>query len=263
MKRIAIMGLSLAVALPASVVVASAASAEAPEWGRCVKGAPREGAYKSADCTSLAAAGKKGAYEWLPGPGPANKFTITTGLVVLETTGGKTMVCHDSGPGSGEYSTTDFSKLEHVRLRLTGCQSSGFTCTTVGLDSGELELNELQGEAGWENKAKKKTALLLEPTPADDGFFIKFKCLEQADEVRAHNRGLLVKISHDKQQSTETLKYTAARGKQKPLTWHVGEPGEETDYLEAGFQNTAFHQASLEFEATLTNEEPLELNAVV
>ncbi len=74
--------------------LASTASAEAPEFGRCVKVAKGTGSFKNANCT-IALAG--GSYEWLPGPGPGNKFTFSyTGSpspLWFESVGGNKPAC--------------------------------------------------------------------------------------------------------------------------------------------------------------------------
>ncbi len=67
-------------ALCAAVVMAvgaSAAAAQAPEFGKCIRKAAKEGAgfAKKPNCVDVTAT--KAKYEWAPGPGAANKFTYT------------------------------------------------------------------------------------------------------------------------------------------------------------------------------------------
>ncbi len=69
---------ALTCALLALALGASAAHAEAPEYGRCVKkeGKPAgAGFVKKPNC--VFASESKAKFEWVPGPGPANRFTLT------------------------------------------------------------------------------------------------------------------------------------------------------------------------------------------
>ena len=74
MRRLSTIGLCLVAALAIGTVAAASASAEAPEYGRCIKKSKIEGAgFSSASCTKAVAT--KAKYEWAPGPGPNAKFT--------------------------------------------------------------------------------------------------------------------------------------------------------------------------------------------
>ena len=75
-KHVKLFGLCLVAVFALGVVAVSAAQAEGPEWGRCVKLAKNKGKYKDANCTQLEGKtngkgvfkGKaKGDYEWVPG----------------------------------------------------------------------------------------------------------------------------------------------------------------------------------------------------
>ncbi|MGO9322001.1 MAG: hypothetical protein ACLQBY_14525 [Solirubrobacteraceae bacterium] len=71
-------------ALAVAAVAAATASAEAPEFGRCIKkaGKPSGTGFKDAACTKAASA--KAHYEWVPGPGPKAKFSSTGRIVYGE-----------------------------------------------------------------------------------------------------------------------------------------------------------------------------------
>lgn len=74
MRRFGILGLCLMAALAVSAVAVASASAEAPEYGRCIKKAKAEGAgYSNAACTTAVGTGAK--FEWAAGPGPKARFT--------------------------------------------------------------------------------------------------------------------------------------------------------------------------------------------
>jgi hypothetical protein len=261
MRGSRILSICLVTGLALGALTAPCALAEAPEFGRCVKGTPKEGGYITGTCVATDKEDNDGAYEWKPGPGPTNKFAISGGKLAVETVSHKLLIC-SAETGSGEYSNTVFNRLEGITLVLTGCQAS-FKCATTGKPPGELELTELQGEVSWENKLKKKTALVLEPPPGSGGLFTKFSCMGLGIEWKAHGPGILVAIKNDKMTATETLKYSARSGKQKPLKWRAGEASEEEAFLEESFEESPFEQAGFAIETTIKNKEPIELNAVV
>lgn len=260
MRRIRIAGLCLIAALAMSALAAASASATAPEIGRCIKKAKAEGkGFTSANCT-VAGEGTKAKYEWLPGPGKG-KFTSTGGVGVLSTVGGSTVECKTES-SAGEYKPGGNNKEETgVIVTFTGCKSAGLACTSKGAKSGELVTNELEGTVGWENKALKKTALELFPAKSvTSGFFIEFECVGLLVKVKGH---VLVPIKNDAMKETETLKFVAKKGKQKPEKW---EESSESAILEASFSNFkggAFEQAGQSIISTIKGEEKMELNAVV
>jgi hypothetical protein len=65
MRRIRIVGLCLVAAFAFSALVASAAQAAGPEWGRCV--AQKKGEYTEGNCQTKSAKAHKGKFEWKPG----------------------------------------------------------------------------------------------------------------------------------------------------------------------------------------------------
>jgi len=56
-------------------VGASAAAAQAPEFGKCIKKAVKEGSGFAKKPNCVVTTETKAKYEWAPGPGPASKFT--------------------------------------------------------------------------------------------------------------------------------------------------------------------------------------------
>jgi hypothetical protein len=270
MRRVRIAGLCLVAALVASVAATATASAAAPEFGRCLKNVPvgkkYSGSYSDSKCTKAVAPAEKeskGKYEWLPGPGPKNGFTSSGGTATLATKGGKTVTC-TSEKSSGEFIAGTDNKHEQTTVEFAGCKSNTFACTTAGKASGELVTNELLGEVGFENAAKKKTALKLYPAPSAKGKFIEFKCIGLEVKVRGKGEeagaGILVNVKNDKMTATETLKYKATKGVQKPVKWEG--PNPET-YLESNFENLGYEQSGQTITSTVKGEEPLELNIFV
>jgi hypothetical protein len=256
-------GMLLAVAMCA--LMSASALASAPEVGRCVaaeKNAKKEynGVYSDAGCTKevpVAERPKKGKYNWLPGFSNG-KFTSTGGVGVLTTVSGSSVECSKES-SHGEFTQGGNNKEENgVVVHFTGCKSLGQPCTTPGAPTGELVTNELTGAIGWENKSRKKTDLELFPAKSvGSGLFIEFSCLGLVVKVRGH---VLVPIKNDKMTKTETLKFVAAKGKQKPEKW---EESAEKQILEASFKGGPFEQAGQQITSTIEGEEKLELNAVV
>jgi hypothetical protein len=259
MKRIRIAGLCLIAALALSAMAAASASATAPEYGRCIKKAKAEGkGYTASKCT-VAGEGTKAKYEWVAGAEKA-KFTSTGGVGVLTTVGNSEVECKAES-SDGEFKPGDNKEESGIFVKFTGCTSIGLPCSSPKHASGELETNELEGIVGWENKAKKKTDLELYPAKSvTSGLFIEFECQGLVVKVKGK---VLVAIKNDNMTETETLKFSAKKGKQKPEKW---EESASPAILEAAFSNVrggAFEQAGQDITSTVKGQEELELNAVV
>ncbi len=262
MNRIKLAGLCLVAMAALSALVATSAWATAPEYGRCLKvvkeASGYHGGYTDSKCTK-ASAGKTGKYEWNPGAAKA-KFTSTGGIGVLTTVGGSGVECKAES-SNGEFVPGNNKEEAGVVVRFTGCKSLDTPCDTPGAKSGELVTNELEGIVGWENKARKKTALELHPAKSvASHLFIEFECTGLVVKVRGN---VLVAIKNDKMTESETLKFKATKGKQKPEIW---EESASPAILEAAFSNFkggAFEQAGQNITSTVKGEEKLELNAVV
>ena len=255
-----ITGLCVSAALIVSVTVTASALATAPEVGRCLKqntGAGKQ--FSDSKCTKEVAKGSsKDKYEWAPGVGARGKFTTSGGVGVLTQVSGTSVECKTES-SAGEYVPGGNDKEEAgVVVKFNGCKSLGVGCNTPGAASEELITNELAGLVGWENKAKKKTALELSPAAGDPGgLFIEFSCSGLVVKVKGH---VLVPVKNDKMTKTETLKFVAKKGKQKPEKW---EESPTPAILEASFKGGPYEQSGQQITSTVTAEEELELNAVV
>jgi len=257
MKRVSLPAICMICAFAVSAVAAAGASAAAPEYGRCK--AMTKGAFLDSKCTKKATGTKVGKYEWFPGAEKA-KFTSSGGVGVLTTVGGSGVECQKES-SAGEFLPGSNKEEAGVIVKFTGCKSLGLACTTPGAESGELVTNELDGLVGWENKAKKKTALELYPAlSVTSGLFIEFSCGGLVVKVQGH---VLVPIKNDIMTKTENLKFVAAKGKQKPEKWENQSGPLETAILEASFKGGPFEQAGQQIATVVTGEEELELNAVV
>jgi hypothetical protein len=256
MSRMKITGLCVVATLVVAALGASSAWAEAPEYGRCLKqtsGTAKK--FSDSKCTKEAS-GTTAKYEWVPGA--ANrKFTSSGGIGVLEAVGGTGTECK-SESSTGEFVPGTNKEEKGIIVSFKECKTLDEPCSTPGAASGEIVTNELEAIVGWENKAKKKTAVMLYPAKSvKSGLFTEFSCTGLVVKVRGH---VLVPIKNDKMTSTETLKFKATKGKQKPEKWE-GTP--EKAILEASFGENGFEQAGQTITTTLKGEEEVELNAVV
>jgi hypothetical protein len=270
MRRARLLGFAVWATCALGALASATASAAAPEFGRCIKQVASEkayaGAFSDSKCTKSVSPeeqAKKGKYEWFAGPAATqNDFTLSGGPVTLQTVGGKTLTCQ-SEQGTGEYSLSNSKQLIGITLEMKGCEGDGFKCTTIGRSTGEIVFNELAAEVGFEDAAKHKTALKLEPGSAGAAF-IEFNCVGLEVQMRgkggASAAGLLVPIKNDKMTASETLKFKATKGKQHPLEWE-GVPSET--YLEMNFEHAGYEQAGWSGETTVAGDEAIELNGVL
>jgi hypothetical protein len=243
---------------------------EAPDFGHCVKLTTKTGKYSVASCTKNVAGSKtESLYEWETGVGPNHKYTATGGASTLfETRQGYSGAC-SSETASGEYGTSSDNKHLTMSLVSAGCHVvsspggaiNGASCQTGGRAAGEVADNPLVGEIGWLNHAKKLTALVLEPA---SGFAPDFtpviECGGFQFQVLVSGRGLLVPIKNDSMRLEETLKFKQLKGIQKPDVWHVGEPDQETTFLD--LVGPVSGQSGIGFELKIKNEEKLEVSAI-
>jgi hypothetical protein len=264
MMQLRRIGLCVVAVMATSAVLVSSASAQPPEFGRCVKQTAVEKVYhgkfgKSSCTTELKESerAKKGKYEWFPGA-VKNKQTSTGGSAALETAIEHLGVGCTAEKSVGEYAGA--KEVKNIFVTFTGCHSGPEVCESPGHVKGELETNALEGTAVWENKAKKKTDLELFPQGGKEKF-IEFTCgLHLTVSVRGK---ILTPIKNDKMKTTETLKYTAKKGIQKPDAYETESGGKESAYLESLFlseEKNKWEQAGQTITATVTNEEALELN---
>jgi hypothetical protein len=259
MKRIRLAGLCLALAYAVGAVAATSALATAPEYGRCLKKAKVEGkGYANNKCTK-AGEGKKAKYEWVPGAGKT-KFETKGGIGILTSTDGNKVEC-ETESSTGEFFEGSNKEAGNMTIKFNGCESLKLVCSTPGAKAGELVTNDVEALVGWENKARKKTALELYPGKSvTSGLFIEFECSGLVIKVKGK---VLVPIKNDEMKTSEILKFKATAGKQKPEKW---EESSEKAILESSFKGGPYEQSGQQITSTLkefAGEEALELNAVV
>ena len=259
MRKIGIAGLCLLVALTVGAIAVTSASATAPEYGRCLKKAKAEGkGYTSNKCTT-AGEGTKAKYEWIPGAGKT-KFETKGGLGVLTSVNGQKVECKTES-STGEFFEGNNKEAGNMLIKFNECETLNLTCSTPGAKAGELVTNGVEARVGWENKAKKKTALELYPAHSvSSGLFIEFECAGLVVKVKGK---VLVPIKNDAMKTSETLKFKDSKGKQKPEKW---EESSEKVILESSFKGGPYEQSGQQISSVLkelAGEEALELNAVV
>jgi hypothetical protein len=133
-------GLLVAVVLGALALtgVMSAAAQAAPEYGTCVKAAPKNtGHYSDSACQDEVAG--TGKYEWVPGPGAKPGYSSKSKTTVFGAPDGDDLRCRastDAGAVTGVTSAVD-------TITLTGCESEGQPCTSEGQAPGTVRTFEL------------------------------------------------------------------------------------------------------------------------
>lgn len=261
MRAVRVAGVCMGVLLLPAFAGVSGANAAAPEYGRCLKaekiGKVYNGSYTDSKCTK-ASGTKTGKYEWYPGA-VKRKFTSTGGAGFLETVGGAKVECKGES-STGEFKPSNKEEADVV-VTFTGCEAFDLPCTTTGKKAGELVTNELEATVGWESKASKKTDVELYPAASvTSGLFIEFECTGLVIKVRGH---VLVPIKNDKMTQTETLKFKATKGKQKPEKWEESSSPAILESAFTNFKNGEYEQAGQTITSTVKTEEKLELNAVI
>ena len=154
MKRIKITVSAFVVALASSAVIASGASASAPEWGQCVPTAPKTGEYIGTKC--LVPDAGKGGSDWRPEP---TGKAILTGVgegIVLETPAKRKITC----AASTYTGTFTGPKTATVTIDLIGCNTFAGTtkqeCQSSPVPQKESEIEaEYEAELGFIKSGEK------------------------------------------------------------------------------------------------------------
>jgi hypothetical protein len=288
-----IMGLGLAAIFAMTALFAASASAEAPEYGRCL--AHAGGKWKTSGCTTEAKATTEQKFEWYPYSGKAangeEKPVIKKGykskstegtLIQLEGTGEglggvKTKVGCKGQSSEGEITGNKTNVATSVVF--TGCESSGAKCKSATGVEGEIKVNDLEGVIGIEKFGYVKETKTLVPaknklanefTPKGTEFFTEFECASLKVQVKGH---VLNPQATNKMIKATTVKFTAPGGNQKPEHFSLSinaETGKETFgpelSLEAKFEQfkvVPFEESGQTLTTVQTNEEAVEANSVI
>jgi hypothetical protein len=196
-----------------------------------------------------------GQYEWVPGPGPANKFTGTSAAVTLETVGKAKVKCaasHTEGEYTGAKSAT-------ATVTLTECSrvSTGAACQSAGAGAGEIRTPVLAATLGFIKDEPVGNELLMSV-----GWDLSHEPSVASAECGAAKEPLLITGSViapvstvNKMVAGYTLKYTQAAGKQIPEAFEE----QPKDTLSASFGSGPSEQAGLKATEKIANGEKLEI----
>jgi hypothetical protein len=221
---VAMFAISAAVTASASAVFKE----EPPEVGRCLKLAG--GKFKDGNCKTAAKVSTEQKYEWYPGFGPNGKgeekliepskraykaVSKEATAIRLETVNGEGVTCKTQ---SSDGELTGPKTNRNFNIAFTGCESAGFLCISTNPKAGkagEIQVKELLGIIGvyktGETVAKDKLANLF--TPASGEILTEFECSGLKLVVKGE---VMVPIKTNAMASTQTVKFTATKGKQKP-----------------------------------------------
>ena len=267
MKQIRIAGLCLVAVFALSAAMAGTASAEAPEFGRCLKAATKSlSNYDSAKCVKTAGEDvgteeeklKKGNYQWFPGV-VKTKFTtkIKEGTIAtLETVGGTKVTCKGE-TSTGEY--TGLKTLGKMVAKFTGCETGGVKCESAGAGSGNIDTHPLGGPIGFETEVIPASKdHLANELHSESGNVAEFECAGLKVVVKG---SVLHKITANAMKLTATEKFTASKGHQKPEHFAGGVAKEHI--LETSTAGGPFEQSGQTITGILTGEEKIEANSVL
>jgi len=271
MRRIKIVGLCLVAVFAMGAVFAGAASAANPEYGRCIKeGAKELSKYDSSKCIKTAAEDpgteeeklKKGSYVWKAGVPPKAGFTAAlkpTTIATLETKAGTKVTCKKLA-AVGKY--TGLKTVSTTQTDFSECESGGIKCNTAGAGTGVIKVKNLEGELGVITSVvphtKDKIGNVLWPaggSPTSGSEFVEFECGTLVVKVK---NSVISPVTSNAMKLTATVKFTAAKGVQKP-TKFAGGPNM---FLESKFSAAPYEQSGQSATTIQTNEEKVEVRSL-
>jgi hypothetical protein len=271
MKRIRIVGLCLTAIFAFTALMATGASAETPpEVGRCLKLAG--GKWKDGGCKTPSKPGEE-KFEWYPAyvggvPNtergtPKLKYTSASKpetIIQLESVSGA-VIKATSQSATGKVTGEKTNIAQNIDFK--GVEFKGFKCTStkpVGSGEGDVKVNELNGNLGIEKKgettAKDKAANRFVPKTGTT--FTEFSCNVIPIIVRGAVLNPITSNAMKGFPTPVTVKFTGAKGKQKPSKF-VGGP-EET--LESSIEGGPFEKSDQVLTTLQKNEEKLEVSTV-
>jgi hypothetical protein len=272
MKRFRIVGLCLAAIFALTAIVATGASAETPpEVGRCLT--KKGGKFKDGGCKILATTAEEEKKEWypafvggVPNPEPNTpklKYTsknkeATT--IQLESVSGA-VISAKTQSATGEVTGAKTNIAQNIDFG--GVEFKGFKCESTnpkGSGSGDVKVKDLSGNIGiykkGETKAKDKVANRF--VPKEGTIFTEFSCSVIPIKVRGAVLNPLTANAMKGFTTPVTVKFTGAKGKQKPEKFEGG--SKET--LESSIEGGPFEQSDQVLTTLQKNEEKLEISTV-
>jgi hypothetical protein len=236
------------------------AQAGAPEFGRCLPLAGKQGAYSNSSCTS-ASLTKTGKFEWYPG---ATKASFTTkskqGTKIIFEGVNSVQVACTGQTSTGEYVTP---KLQgHVVFTFTGCMTRGVPVSSAGAAAGEVVSNPTECELGVLQKGGTSRTDKLGLTCGEEPAFTSMKWENLGIyKVEWDMRGWwFFTLASNHMQAVTKLSSQQSHGVQYWEKFVEGPP----EPLEATFDGgTTWERAALALHGVQTNEEPIEANSVL
>lgn len=267
MKRIGLAGSILVAALAISAMAAVSASAAPPEFGRCIKVAPKTGEYMGAQCTSP---GGSRSYDWVAGAGEKKKLHTNLEEPVFTSTGkSKTTITCAFGEAEAEY--TGPKTVTVKSLILNNCKTpeeplfKSF-CQNLAAFRGEISMNELAGELGY---IKATTQVGLDLKPLSGSSLALFECGGAQENTekgmgtgtfREFQGSVIGRIAKVNKMTLEnSVKYQVKRGVQVPEQFEGGSKDTLTT-LVGLTEKTPEPTLYSDLEAVI-NEEPMEVKA--
>jgi len=266
----------IAAALASAVWAASAAAftEEPPEVGRCL--AHPGGRFKEGNCKTAAKVSSEQKYEWYPAFGPNGKgeektvepskrtykaVSVEGTAIKLETVHAEGVTCKKQ-TSEGEYTGPKTNRAYNIVF--TGCESAGLSCISTNpkaTNSGEILVKELDGVIGIEKvgltAGADKIANLF--VPASGEILTEFVCSGLKLVVKGE---VMAPITGNKMLTTQTVKFTSTKGKQKPERF-AGEPLSVKHVLFAkNSKLEEFFQAGQTLTTLQTNMEKAEASSV-
>jgi hypothetical protein len=242
-----------------SLVAGASASAEAPEYGRCLK--LKGGKFKNAACTVRSKPGEE-RFEWYPGfsgARPIAKAGFTQALasntlITFESAGSVNLKVTCSGlHAAGSY--TGAKSLALPVFVLSGCASGSLSCTSAGKAGGEIALDPLVGLLGVIKKGTKPVENVIgeDLRPETSEEIAQFAC----SGIPAKWRGSIIfPVLRNKMILSATLTLNA------PTCDVERFEGGERDILEASIAGGPFEPVGCAGKITHTNAEKIEVSSI-
>jgi hypothetical protein len=243
---------ALAVAGGASVVAAAEASAEAPEFGRCVKVTLGTGAFATSNCTSE---GGEKKFDWIAGPPPDPRFTLsvrteTKRRFYFEGVQSKAIIGCEEATATGEITgPKTIGSLSPFEWK--GCEAAG-----IGPENGLISAEVGSGFLGvWktgESAIKDKLGLELAP--------LSYAFQFTGGAIQAHAEGDVIGqlANANSMNTSKTLSLVVTRKLTQVPEKFVGEPATSMVMT----VNGAPEPVVISWRSKLTTSEKVEVNSV-
>jgi phosphodiesterase/alkaline phosphatase D-like protein len=231
------------------------------EVGRCVKPSGlATGRYHEGGCIEPSAGEDTGAYEWQPWPLANSRFDFkSNGVATLESATRVTLTCHHNTL-AGQYTGLTTAT---ATITLSGCEGTRVlsgTCATEGAQPGELMLNPLDAQLGV-IKAGATPTIGWSFAAASAANLARFKCGTGEVTLTGSVIGPVGQTKAlgavDAMAPSSTLKFTGAKGLQKPEAFEGGAKA-TLAFVTAGKPEPV----RLRMKSVMQDEELLEIRAI-